>query len=89
MRQEKVVIKNKYGLHARPASKFVNITSQYASNIKIGKNGVEVDGKSIMGLLMLAAEKGDEITIRIEGKDEDEMCEKIVNLLQGHLDEEI
>ena len=89
MVQETVVIKNKYGLHARPASEFVNIASKYVSQIKIEKNGIEVDGKSIMGLLMIAAEKGDEITIKIDGKDEDEMKGKIVELLNGDLDKEM
>ena len=70
---EKVfTISNKLGLHARPASAFVKTTSQYQCNFKVRKGDHEVDGKSIMGLLMLAAGPGTELQISAEGIDEEE-----------------
>jgi len=80
---ERVVkIENKLGLHARPASLFVKNASQFESDIKIVKDGIEVNGKSIMGVMMLAAEMGSEITIRIEGSDEKEAMDSLVKLVK-------
>jgi len=63
---------NKHGLHARPAAQFVKIAGKFKSDIKVIKDGLEVNGKSIMGIMMLAAEPGSEITLLIEGEDEKE-----------------
>lgn len=63
-------IKNKMGIHARPASLLVKTASQFESSVYISKNSQEVNGKSIMGILMLEAGFGSEITVRIDGKDE-------------------
>ena len=60
-----VTIRNQLGIHARPAGQFVRIASQYKSFVYIGKNGKEVNGKSIMGVLMLAAGYGTELNLRI------------------------
>ena len=65
-----VTIVNKLGLHARAAAKFVTLASSYASDIKVARDGQEVNGKSIMGVMMLAASKGTEITLIANGNDE-------------------
>ncbi|TRZ48210.1 HPr family phosphocarrier protein [bacterium] len=65
----KIVVKNKQGLHARPAALFVQIANKFDSRITVKRDAEEVNGKSIMGILMLGAEKGSEITIQVEGED--------------------
>jgi phosphocarrier protein HPr len=77
-----VTIPNKLGLHARPASLFVKTAAQFESDIKIEKDGVEVNGKSIMGVMMLAAEQGSEITIRADGPDEKEAMKALMDLIE-------
>ncbi|MBD3226127.1 MAG: HPr family phosphocarrier protein [Caldithrix sp.] len=74
-------IKNKHGLHARPAAQFVKVAGQFESNIKVLKDGLEVDGKSIMGVMMLAAEPGSEIEIHINGGDEEKALQAIKDLV--------
>jgi len=79
--EKKVIIRNPQGLHARPAALFVQIVSKYDSNVTIRKDDEKVNGKSIMGILMLGAEKGSEILIQIEGDDAEQAMvelEKIV-----------
>ena len=88
MVDRKLVIQNKYGLHARPASEFVKIASQFDADITISKDGVEVNGKSIMGVLMLAAEKGDEVLLKATGKDAESMIEALTELLEEKFGEE-
>ena len=83
-----LIVKNKYGLHARPAALFVQTASKHDANVTVIKEGMEVNGKSIMGVLMLAAEKGSEITLQVDGKDEEETLQALVTLLEGKLDEE-
>lgn len=63
---------NKLGLHARAASKFVNVASQFNARITVRKDGREVSGKSIMGVMMLAAARGSSISVTAEGSDADE-----------------
>ena len=83
-----VTIINKLGLHARAAAKFVTLASSFASDIKVARNGQEVNGKSIMGVMMLAASKGSEITLIINGNDEAEAIEKLSQLIQDRFGEE-
>ena len=71
MKEIKVVIKNEYGLHARPSSLMANTASQFKSEIKVIKDDNEVNGKSIMNLLLLAAGKGSALRITAEGADEE------------------
>ena len=66
-------IKTKTGLHARPAALLVNTVSKYKSTVTIAKNGQEGNLKSLLDLLSLGAEQGDQITITVDGKDEDEV----------------
>jgi phosphocarrier protein len=72
---------NKHGLHARPAAQFVKIAGKFKSDIKVMKDGLEVNGKSIMGIMMLAAEPGSEITLLIEGEDEKEAFAALKELI--------
>ncbi len=72
MIEEVLKIINRHGLHARPAAQFVKIAGKFKSDIKVIKDGLEVNGKSIMGIMMLAAEPDSEITLLIEGEDEKE-----------------
>ena len=88
MVERKIIIQNRYGLHARPAAQFVGIASKYDANVTISKDGVEVNGKSIMSVLILAAEKGNEIILRAEGKDEAELIQALAELLEGKFNEE-
>ena len=67
--KKKLVIKNKQGLHARPAALFVQIANKFDSVIRVKKGKDVVNGKSIMGILMLGAERGTEISIEVEGSD--------------------
>ncbi len=83
-----VTIVNKLGLHARAAAKFVTLASSFASDIKVSRNGQEVNGKSIRGVMMLAASKGSEITLIINGDDETEAIEKLSELIQERFGEE-
>lgn len=70
--QDKVEIVNKLGLHTRPAATFVKAAAQFKSDVKLSFKGQEVDGKSILGVLMLAAGKGSKVTLIVEGEDQDE-----------------
>lgn len=82
MVKRKVKIKNKYGLHTRPATVFVQTASQFKSDIFVIYNGVKVNAKSILGLLVLAVEPNSEITIEANGIDEKEAVEKLEELAE-------
>ncbi len=71
MKKKELMIENKLGLHARAAAQIVKTASAFASKVVLSKDGVEVDGKSIMGIMMLAAAKGSMVLVRSEGTDED------------------
>jgi len=79
--EKEVVIQNKQGLHARPAALFVQLANKFDSNITIKKGAQEVNGKSIMGILMLAAEKGSRVAIVAEGDDAAEAIEQLIALV--------
>lgn len=81
MINEVLKIINKHGLHARPAAQFVKIAGKFKSEIKVIKDGLEVNGKSIMGIMMLAAEPGSEIRLSIEGEDEQEAFNALNELI--------
>ncbi|MBD3377710.1 HPr family phosphocarrier protein [candidate division KSB1 bacterium] len=74
-------IKNKLGIHARPAGQLVKTASKFKSSVYISKNGNEVNAKSIMGVLMLEAGFGSEVTVRIEGEDEFAALEAIEQVI--------
>ncbi len=77
-----VTVLNKYGLHARPSSCLAQTANQYQSEIMIRNDDVEVNGKSIMGLMMLAAEYGTELTMTVEGPDEEVAAQDLVELFK-------
>ncbi len=82
MIQEQVKIKNKLGLHARPAALFVQVSSKYKSDIFLARDEHEVNGKSIMGVMMLAAELGATLTLTIKGDDESEALTALLKLIE-------
>ncbi len=88
MIERDVAIRNRLGLHARAAAKFVQTASRFQSEIKIRKNGEEVDGKSILGLLLLAASQGTLITIAVSGEDEDAAFAAVEDLIARSFDED-
>ena len=85
--KKEVVIKNELGLHARPAALFVQTANKFFSDIIVEKNGEKINGKSIMGLMMLAAEKGSTITLDIEGEDAVEAARALEELLTSNFGE--
>ncbi len=87
MIKKKVTIINKLGLHARAAVRFVNLANRFTSSVRIEKSGNEIDGKSILGILTLAAVQGSEITLNISGKDEQSAMEALVALIQDRFNE--
>jgi len=82
-----VEIKNKLGLHARAAAKLVHIAARFKSDIKIRKGDEEVDGKSILGILLLAAGRGSVITLKADGEDERDALDAIEKLIDAKFDE--
>lgn len=83
----KIKIINQLGLHARASAKFVSTAARYQSHIEVTKNSQTVNGKSIMGVMMLAANKGSELTLEIEGPDEEQMNEALVQLINNFFGE--
>jgi len=82
-----VEIVNRLGLHARAAAKLVGLAGRYASDIQIEKDGRRVSGKSIMGVMMLAASKGCTVTLVADGEDETEAMEALVQLINDRFGE--
>ena len=87
MVEKKITIKNKLGLHARAAVKFVNLANRFVSSVKIEKDGNEIDGKSILGILTLAAVQGTRINLKISGKDEKAALRALVTLVENKFEE--
>lgn len=79
--EKQITIKNKQGLHARPAAIFVQIANKYESEITVRKDNEEINGKSIMGILMLAAEEGSIVSIKAVGIDAAEAVNKLEQIL--------
>ena len=82
-----IKIQNRLGLHARAAVKFVNLANRFATDVRVEKDGSNVDGKSILGILTLAATQGTEITLRLDGKDEEAALQAIVEMINGRFGE--
>ena len=83
-----VVVTNQLGLHARAAARFVHLATRYASQIRVARESKVMDGKSIMGILLLAAARGTTITISAEGRDEADAVEALVRLVESGFGEE-
>lgn len=88
MIKQNIEIINKLGLHARASSKFTQTASRYKSEIWATRNGRRVNGKSIMGLMMLAAGKGSFIELEISGEDEADAMNSLVDLINQRFDED-
>ncbi|MGB5396638.1 MAG: HPr family phosphocarrier protein [Gammaproteobacteria bacterium] len=82
-----VTIINKLGMHARAAAKFVQLASSCASEIEIERKGQRVNGKSIMGVMMLAASKGSSIILHANGEDANQCIDKLETLIKNRFDE--
>ena len=88
MISQTVKVQNLMGVHARPAAQFVKIASKYKSDVYISKNGREINGKSIMGVMMLAAEIGSELLLKIHGEDQEQAMAALVELINNKFYEE-
>ena len=89
MKEQKIILRNKLGLHARPASHFVKIASRFKSTkVELIRAGEAINGKSILGVMMLAAGQGSELTIRCNGPDEDKCLQELVELVNQKFYEE-
>ena len=86
--EKEIAIVNRLGLHARPAAMFVRIASRHRAEIWVAKEGEEVNGKSIMGLMMLAAGQGSTLRIRCEGPDADKAMEELEELIKSGFNED-
>ncbi|MCK4557918.1 MAG: HPr family phosphocarrier protein [Candidatus Aminicenantes bacterium] len=84
MLEKKITIKNKLGMHARAAVKFVNTANRFSSTVRVVKDGDEIDGKSILGILTLAAVQGTEIILKVSGEDEDGALSALVELINNN-----
>ena len=82
-----VEVPNRLGMHARPCAEFVKLAGGFSSSILVTRNEMRVNGKSIMGVLMLAAEKGSSLTITADGDDAAEAVEALARLVRGGFDE--
>lgn len=81
-------IRNRLGLHARAAATFVKKAAEFKANVMVEKDGMLVNGKSIMGLLMLACPLGSRVTLKVEGDDEEKAFQEIGNLIDEGFQEE-
>jgi phosphocarrier protein len=86
--EKEITIVNRLGLHARPAAMFVRIASRYRSEVWVEKEGEKINGKSIMGLMMLAAGQGSKLIIRCEGPDAAKVMEDLEELIQQKFNED-
>ncbi len=87
MLERTVTIANRVGLHARPAAEFVKLAARFQCDVKLEKDELVVDGKSIMGVMMLAAEHGSSVTVRTDGTDEAEAMERLAAFLESDLED--
>ena len=85
---EDMVIKNEYGLHARPAAQLVSLATKFDAQIFLLKDETKVNAKSILGVLVLAAESGSTVTVEAEGEDAEEAVQEILALAERKFDTE-
>ena len=88
MIERRVTVVNAHGIHARPAAEIVKTAARFTANILLEKDGLEVNGKSIMGVMMLAAECGSEVTIRADGTDAQAAVDALAALIAAKFGEE-
>jgi phosphocarrier protein len=87
MKKRELLIENKLGLHARAAAQIVKTASSYTSRVLLSKDGVEVDGKSIMGIMMMAAARGTTVMVQADGGDEDRALDGMEKLFKNKFGE--
>jgi phosphocarrier protein HPr len=87
MKEDSATVQNRLGIHARPAAFLVQAASEFEAEITLEKDGLEVNGKSIMGVMMLAAECGSDVTIKAVGEDAREAVEALAALVRGRFGE--
>ena len=85
--EAEVMIRNRLGLHARPAAAFVKVTNRYQSEITVSKKDLQVNGKSIMGVMMLGAAQGSRIHLRAQGEDAKGLIEELIDLVNREFNE--
>jgi phosphocarrier protein HPr len=85
--EREVEIVNRAGMHARPAAEFVKIAGRFSADIRVEKDGLEVNGKSIMGVLMLAAERGSRLRLSAKGKDAEDALDALADLVRRGFEE--
>ncbi len=88
MTRRTVTIRNRLGMHARPSALLVTTSGKYESEVFLIKDGIRVNGKSIMGVMMLAAEMGSRIEIEVDGPDEEEALEALVKVIESGFGED-
>ncbi len=88
MTEKILTIRNRLGLHARPAALFVQEAVKFKSQVFVVKDGLQVNGKSVMGLMLLAAESGSKLTIKADGPDESKVIEALERIFERKFDEE-
>jgi phosphocarrier protein len=86
--RREVTIRNRLGLHARAAARFVHAANRYRSRVTLSRRGKTMDGKSILGILLLAASEGSRLEVAAEGVDEAEAVEALAALIEGGFGEE-
>ena len=89
MTQQTVTIVNKLGMHARPSAMFVTEATRFEAEVYVSKDGTKVNGKSIMGVMMLAAEKGAELLLEVNGPDEEAALAALVKVIASGFGEEM
>ncbi|KFA18754.1 phosphocarrier protein HPr [Xanthomonas vasicola pv. musacearum NCPPB 4392] len=88
MLERELIVSNRLGLHARAAAKLVQTLSSYRSNATLAAKGREVNAKSIMGVMLLAAGQGTSVVVRLDGEDEAEALQALVDLFERRFDED-
>jgi phosphocarrier protein len=86
--RRELAIRNRLGLHARAAARFVHTASRFRSRVTAGRDGRVMDGKSILGILLLAASQGTAIEVTADGEDEDQVMDALMALVEGGFGEE-
>ena len=88
MIQKEIVLLNKLGLHIRPAAQFTKIAAKYKADVYLIRDGMRVNAKSIMGVMMLAAGQGTKLTLECIGEDEEQLCNELMALIENKFHEE-
>ena len=88
MMSRSVIVVNQLGMHARAAAKFVHLATRFQADVRVARDGREMDGKSIMGILLLAAARGSTLTISAEGADERAAVDALVSLVEAGFGED-